>query len=198
MAHVNYSLAKYGSFRFDAGSISLNFAATVRHRGSRPRDLLPAPAQLAQWLHDARLLEDSPMPTEAEHRAALELRESIHAAVRAVVLQEKVRARDITRMNEIAALPVAAPKLAGGSLSWHAERPVLSALASIARDAVTLLGTVDRKRMKICRHKDCRMLFLDSSPRNSRRWCAMSICGNREKVAAHRRRRQNKTIGGLR
>jgi predicted RNA-binding Zn ribbon-like protein len=132
---------------------------------------------------------------------ALALRESIHASVRAVVLQEKLDTADITRMNEIAALPIAAPRLAGGSssLSWHAEMPVLAALASIARDAVTLVGTADRTRMKICRHRDCRMLFLDASPRNSRRWCAMSICGNREKVAAHRRRLRNKsskTTGG--
>ena len=198
MARINYSLAKYGSFRFDAGRVCLDFVATVRHRGSRPRDLLPAPAPLAQWLQDAGLVQDPPMPTEEEHRTALALRESIHASVRAVVLQERTRAGDIARMNQIAALPVAAPRLAGNtaSLSWHAERPVLSALASIARDAVMVVGTADRRRLKICRHKDCRMLFLDSSPRNSRRWCSMSICGNREKVAAHRRRRKNKATGG--
>lgn len=198
MAHVNYSLAKYGSFRFDAGSVSLDFAATVRHRGSRPRDLLSDSARLAQWLRDAGLLEDPPMPSDEEHQMALALRESIHASVHAVVLQEKLETADIARLNGIAALPIAAPQLAGSSpaLSWRAEMPILSALASIARDAVTLVGTADRRRLKVCRHRDCRMLFLDASPRNSRRWCAMSICGNREKVAAHRRRLRNKTIGG--
>ena len=129
---------------------------------------------------------------------ALALRESIHASARAVILGKRAEAGDITRMTGAAALPVAAPQLAGSSrsLSWQAERPILSALASVARDAVTLVGTADRRRMKICRHKDCRMLFLDASPKNNRRWCAMSICGNREKVAAHRRRQKNNTTGG--
>jgi len=198
MARVRYALAKYGSFRFDAGRLCLNFAATVRHRGSRPRDLLPDPGALALWLRDAGLVADPPVPTGEEHRLALALRESIHASVRAFAAREKMETADIARMNEAAAQPLAAPQLSGSPpcLSWKADSPILSALASIARDAVMLVAAADRRRVKICRHRDCRMLFLDASPRNSRRWCAMSICGNREKVAAHRRRLRNKTIGG--
>jgi len=198
MARVRFTLAKYGSFRFDAGSLCLNFAATVRHRGSRPRDLLPGPDALALWLRDAGLVADPPLPTEEEHRAALALRQSIHASVRAIALRDNVETADVSRMNAAAALPLAAPQLAGSPpfLSWKADNLILSALAAIARDAVTLVGAADRRRVKICRHRDCRMLFLDASPRNSRRWCAMSICGNREKVAAHRRRLKNRTNGG--
>jgi hypothetical protein len=43
------SCAKYSRFRFDAGSLALNFVATVRHRGSEPKDLLSKPAALSQW-----------------------------------------------------------------------------------------------------------------------------------------------------
>jgi predicted RNA-binding Zn ribbon-like protein len=198
MAGVKYSLAKYGSFRFDAGSLSLDFVATVRHRASRPRELLATPALFLRWLREAGLLIDPVMPSAEEHGMALALRESIHALVSAIVLRGKVESGDIARMNETAALPIAAPRLEEKSLSlaWHARTPVRSALASIARDAVMLVGGADRRRLKICSHKDCRMLFVDASPRGSRRWCAMSVCGNREKVAAHRRRRQNEENGG--
>ena len=33
--------------------------------------------------------------------------------------------------------------------------------------------------------------FFDISPRKNRKWCSMSVCGNREKVAAHRKRCEN-------
>jgi predicted RNA-binding Zn ribbon-like protein len=34
------------------------------------------------------------------------------------------------------------------------------------------------------------MLFADNSPANRRRWCAMNICGNREKIKMHRQRKR--------
>ena len=48
---------KYNQFRFDTGSLSLNFVATVRHRGgSQPRDLLSAPEALADALRHVHQL----------------------------------------------------------------------------------------------------------------------------------------------
>jgi predicted RNA-binding Zn ribbon-like protein len=192
MAKVNYSHRKYGSFRFDAGSLSLNFAATVRHRGSAPRELLSTPQTLSRWLREAGLSRTPAVPKEAEYRLALALRESFHASIRALVLKQKVKAGDIQRINEVAAFPTAAPQLKKGSLSveWKTPKPIVSELAAVARDAVAVMAAADRGRLKICAHRDCRMLFVDASPRRSRRWCSMSICGNREKVAAHRQRQR--------
>jgi hypothetical protein len=36
----------------------------------------------------------------------------------------------------------------------------------------------------------CSLLFVDTSRSGRRRWCSMERCGNRAKVAAHRRRRK--------
>ena len=43
-------------------------------------------------------------------------------------------------------------------------------------------------RVKACRGDDCRWVFLDRSRNSSRRWCDMTNCGNRAKIAAFRDR----------
>lgn len=45
------------------------------------------------------------------------------------------------------------------------------------------------RRLKSCPGAHCGWLFYDASRNASSRWCSMSICGNRTKTAAYRRRR---------
>lgn len=181
---------KYIRFRFDTGSLPLNFAATVRHRGSQPRDLLPTPEALQKWFHLAGLA--APAVSPKDHEEALLLREAIHDTVRSVILDSKPKKTDIDRINRAAAYPPAVPQLdpSADRIHWETTHPVKAALAVIARDAVTLVGGADRDRMKICDGNSCQMLFADHSPANRRRWCAMSICGNREKIRMHRQRQK--------
>jgi predicted RNA-binding Zn ribbon-like protein len=42
------------------------------------------------------------------------------------------------------------------------------------------------KRLKVCRNGACAWAFYDYSRNHSGTWCAMGICGNRNKVARHR------------
>jgi predicted RNA-binding Zn ribbon-like protein len=44
-------------------------------------------------------------------------------------------------------------------------------------------------RLKSCSGPHCGWLFYDASRNASSKWCSMSICGNRTKTAAYRRRR---------
>jgi predicted RNA-binding Zn ribbon-like protein len=52
----------------------------------------------------------------------------------------------------------------------------------IAEAAAELLSSSDHSRIRQCSEPDCRWLFLDHSKNHSRRWCDMSICGNRAKA----------------
>ncbi|MEK8143504.1 CGNR zinc finger domain-containing protein [Streptomyces sp. M10(2022)] len=73
----------------------------------------------------------------------------------------------------------------------HAEcRTRLRALlAVVARDAVTLLtDPVARAGLRRCEGEGCGRLYLDTSRGRRRRWCSSEVCGNRERVARHRRR----------
>ncbi|NEB51259.1 CGNR zinc finger domain-containing protein, partial [Streptomyces griseus] len=62
-------------------------------------------------------------------------------------------------------------------------------LAVVARDAVDLLtDPAARAALRRCQGEDCHRLYLDTSRGGRRRWCSGEVCGNRERVARHRRR----------
>ena len=90
-------------------------------------------------------------------------------------------------LNAFAAQPAAAPQLdAAGEARLSGRARAL--LASVAREAVLLLGGPESERIRQCEGGTCAILFLDASRKGDRRWCAMSACGNRAKVAAFRGR----------
>lgn len=79
------------------------------------------------------------------------------------------------------------PTVSGYGWGWRRDpgevtRRCFRAVWSVAQ----LLTSDDRHRLKCC--DGCGALFLDRSRNRSRRWCAMELCGNRERVRAFRRR----------
>lgn len=46
-------------------------------------------------------------------------------------------------------------------------------------------------RLKACRRDSCQWAFYDRSPNRSSAWCAMQICGAREKAKSYYRRRRS-------
>jgi predicted RNA-binding Zn ribbon-like protein len=52
------------------------------------------------------------------------------------------------------------------------------------------------ERVKLCASPDCRWAYWDSSKNESRRWCAMGVCGSRSKMRAYRRRNQDHDVAG--
>ncbi|HCA84285.1 MAG TPA: hypothetical protein DEQ61_01495, partial [Streptomyces sp.] len=71
-----------------------------------------------------------------------------------------------------------------------AADPDCTALLSVvARDAVDLLtDAVARGQLRECEGDSCLLVYLDTSRGRRRRWCSSGVCGNRERVARHRRR----------
>ncbi|MEV6184416.1 CGNR zinc finger domain-containing protein, partial [Streptomyces sp. NPDC052015] len=62
-------------------------------------------------------------------------------------------------------------------------------LAAIARDTVELLtDPAARASLRHCEGDNCPLVYLDTSRGRRRRWCSSETCGNRERVARHRRR----------
>jgi predicted RNA-binding Zn ribbon-like protein len=61
------------------------------------------------------------------------------------------------------------------------------ALARLAAVVIDAMHDGTWSRLKPCRH-DCRWLFYDHSTKRSGTWCTMSVCGNRLKARAYRRR----------
>lgn len=61
----------------------------------------------------------------------------------------------------------------------------------VVYSAVQLLTDRDRARMRRCGGDKCTWMFIDESKNGSRRWCDMSICGNRAKSRKHYQKARN-------
>jgi predicted RNA-binding Zn ribbon-like protein len=68
---------------------------------------------------------------------------------------------------------------------WTAPEQLLQPLAEAISD---LICHADFRRIRNCNGSDCALMFLDRTKAGGRRWCSMTTCGNRAKVAAHRAR----------
>lgn len=73
---------------------------------------------------------------------------------------------------------------------WE-RRTAEQVLAPVSEAAAELLATGDFDRVKRCEETECGLWFYDRTKSHRRRWCSMATCGNRHKVAAFRRRRQD-------
>jgi len=63
-----------------------------------------------------------------------------------------------------------------------------SLLMPIAEALARLVCEEDFTHVKACEGPRCTLMFADHTRGHARRWCSMAICGNRAKVAAHRKR----------
>ena len=71
---------------------------------------------------------------------------------------------------------------------WSHQTPE-QALAPVAEAAAELLATGDFHLIRRCESDTCVLWFYDRTKSHHRRWCSMTTCGNRAKVAAFRKRR---------
>ncbi|MEU3464592.1 ABATE domain-containing protein [Streptomyces sp. NPDC006733] len=195
--------------RFDTGRVSLDLLATVSGRlGEKPVDRLDSPRRLTQWLYGTGLVPSG--TTVAADAAwlgrflvlrdvlrrivATQLAPSSGAADPADPVEAAPAAADVSRLNAAALAappaPSARPAPDGTLLRTLAAPPDCGALlAAVARDAVELLtDPVARGQLRQCEGESCSLVYLDASRGRRRRWCSSEICGNRERVARHRRR----------
>lgn len=176
-------------FRFRGGSAAIDLAATLQARLKPvPRELLIAPGDLDRWLVSAGLVTSAPGAIEADVATARVLREAVFALAGDLgVGGFDARARDV--LNRIAATPAAAPVLgADGGLALDGS--VAELLSFVAREAVHLFGGEDAAHIRQCQSPTCTIFFIDTSRSGDRRWCSMSACGNKAKVAEFRRRKR--------
>ena len=188
----------------------LDFVNTeVIERGQRA-DLLADFPDLVAWLTAAQLLG----PTEAQGalrrwngtsagaRALVKAR-ALRASFRAM-LEEIGRGRPISAstleaINSLLARPVGHGELVHGRHGFRRRfrfelRAPFDLLVPVAETASDFLCHSDFSLVRKCESPRCVQYFYDLSKNHARRWCSMSVCGNRMKVAAyHRRASANRT-----
>lgn len=196
---------------FDSGRLCLDLLATrAPHEGLADGD------DLRLWLVGAGLVPDrTPLvrPGPDWVAAFRDLRGDVEVLVRAeprpgadppagtpqppappVPAPHAGTARALARVNALAAGPP--PGLcAVRDREGHLVRELCGGvgcgalLAAVARDAVELLTDPgDLALLRSCEGEGCTRVYLDTSRGHRRRWCSSELCGNRERVARHRRR----------
>jgi len=73
-----------------------------------------------------------------------------------------------------------------------------SLLLPIAHAMANLITSADLSRVKSCERSSCTLFFLDKTRGRARRWCSMTLCGNRAKQALHRARLKQQKRSALR
>ena len=77
---------------------------------------------------------------------------------------------------------------------WESETP-RQVLAPLAEAAAGLLASGDFSLIRRCESDQCVLWFYDRTKSHHRRWCSMTSCGNRHKVAAFRQRQKQADTG---
>ena len=188
-----------GELRFDCGRPCLDLVATLE--GRPPQERLDGPARLRDWLQGAALVPGTAPLEVPPHwlTAFLALRATLERLLAAQLRGEPPDPADLDALNAAARAEPLAPTAVrqdDGTLARALAAPPTcdALLAAVARDAVDLFtDPAARGRLRACEGENCTLVYLDTSRGRRRRWCSSEVCGNRERVARHRRRTISRT-----
>jgi predicted RNA-binding Zn ribbon-like protein len=196
-------------FELTGGALCLDFVNTKGDRPTvEPRELLLSYQDLVLWGVQAGAIPDTVArrlgpaaraDAAVAHRAlehARQVREALFPIFSAVAAGRTAPAAAAASLN--AALPRALAarrlELGAGSPSWvwvETSPPDLDrVLWPVVVSAAELLTSSELDRVRECPGERCAWLFLDRSRNRSRRWCDMSVCGNRSKARRHHARQR--------
>ncbi|MFH8437673.1 CGNR zinc finger domain-containing protein [Streptomyces sp. NPDC018007] len=186
-----------GAGRFEAGRICLDLLATGRTDGAPGAgERLGGPARLERWLTEVRLVPPGTALTAVDAawvERFHELRGDV-SRLMAAQLGGPEAGGALERVNALASGAPPGPRAVRGAdgvlvRALNAPPDCAGLLAAVARDAVDLLtDPVARASLRRCQGEACHRLYLDTLRGGRRRWCSGEVCGNRARVARHRRR----------
>jgi predicted RNA-binding Zn ribbon-like protein len=180
-------------FTFEPGSLALAYSITGpgTYEGPLARfQTFWRASDVERWAADVAGVTGL-QATDEDLELAVRLQGAFWTVADALIDRRPVPDGDRRFLNALAAKPSLVPRLLPGpTRRWVGAQGVRSLLSSIARDAIDVLGGPRAARLKRCEGSRCALLFVDTSRSGRRRWCSMERCGNRSKVAAHRRRRK--------
>ncbi len=203
--------SRAGSLPLVGNAAALDFANTASGRGgAQPLEHLREPQDLLRWAAHAGILDrtalrglaaamaKSPRIGQRLLAAALGLREAIHAAATRLAAGRQPGKTGLALIAKAHAAALAAGEIRPGKdgCAWHwpPDSPH-RLLGPIAASAVALLLGSERARIGACPGVDCGWVFLDRSRAGRRRWCEMSVCGNRAKSRRHALRHRHPSQG---
>jgi predicted RNA-binding Zn ribbon-like protein len=195
-------------FDLSGGNLCLDLANTISHRDEPERraEHLTSYADMVAFARQSGVISSGQADeldayalrhgSEARQnfRRAIELREAIYGIFTAIAQGETASQDDLTIVTECAleALRHRSLTPAEGGYRWEwrtdGKNPLARVVWPAAQAAAELLTSKELRIARWCEARDCQRLFLDHSRNRSRRWCDMTVCGNRAKARRHYQR----------
>ena len=188
-------------FEITGGDVALDFVNTVDSRPTpEQRELLPTIEELLSWARQAGVLTEkeeqqlskkakrNPEESEKFRKLAISIRETMFQLFYHVVEDLEIPEHLMAEWNRLVHksmnhyVMMRTPE----GLRWHclSDRNDFDVILwPIIHSAVQLLTGPNVSRIRQCASTKCDWMFLDTSKRGNRRWCDMTICGNRAKAS---------------
>jgi predicted RNA-binding Zn ribbon-like protein len=196
--------ANFSSCSVSGNRLCLDFV-NLPYTSGDPAAHVTSWLELIEFLAEKRIvsggrMEELRILTETDPRAAgtllanaERLGQGMRLAFRAMLNAGRVQNEWVAPINEILRVTEGHDELnrdgEGWRLGFHAKHEGLEwFLAAIARSGAELIAEGAENGLQRCSNANCQLLFYDDSRTHRRRWCSMSLCGNRSKVAAFARR----------
>ncbi|MDQ3937714.1 MAG: CGNR zinc finger domain-containing protein [Chloroflexota bacterium] len=186
----------------------LDFVNTLEHGRAGDTEHLDSFPRAVRWLSEHDLLHremvDEQLRLHAQDETSTEpamqhmrrVRAALRELLDATVEQrpaDPAALRTVNRALRTQYVYELVPAPDGVSLDHrHEGDPIAGALARLTESIARELTRPEAERLRICANEECRWVFWDASPGGRRKWCDMSTCGNRAKVARHRERQREK------
>ena len=167
------------------------FVNTFYDLDDNGRDQLESPGALGRWLLKWDLISPGVRIKQADVHRAIAVREGL----RALLYVNNGSGADhdaISRLNDALRGPGLFVQLDPGARpEFRMERAGVDAAIALIATVVAVAQLDGRwSRLKACPGKHCGWAFYDHSRNKASNWCAMSICGSREKAREYRRRQR--------
>ena len=191
-------------YELTGGNVALDLVNTLDERRTGPIERITDFEKLVDWADQAGVLLSTDKnkflkttTTQVRKRVVkeiLELREALFEIVVSLVQNEDPNSPHMTLLNRWFERAAKYKRLdfGGGRMVWlwHARHPEVIT-CRVADAAANLFTDSDvSNRLRVCCGPTCAWTFLDYSRRRNRRWCDMSVCGNRTKVRRYYARKR--------
>jgi len=193
-------------FEFIAGALCLDFANTIHDsRAEDKEEELRAVSDLLHWAKEAGLLSEAdhdrltghyhhnPREAAAALAKGTAIRDLLLSIFAGIANGRRVSAQRLSELNSTLAQAPGLLRVQKSSDRIEAEwtsaaEGLPEVFFAVLASAAELLASDRLGRIRECASADCTWLFVDESRNRSRRWCDMSVCGNRMKARRHYQR----------
>jgi len=177
---------------FFGGRLWIDLLNTTMFSGEDFRDLIASPERFSAWLAAAGMASDITASDSTDGTEVRGLREQLRSAVDLFRIGAPPPAALINAINQKLAqvsVRLLLEKSANGfRFVERFDAGEAGPCGVIAADFARFICEAEPERLRRCSNPACTMVFYDTSKNKTRRWCTMTICGNRDKVARFRAR----------